>query len=89
MFEPKKTDVDWILWVNEVLNDGGFIAFPSTHLIYRVEKQSRRWVLINPKQLEDPESRGVHEKTLFVLAKIGWLCTIIHQDNGHEEPGMG
>lgn len=72
MYKPSETDIRWATNVIRYLKDGGIIGYPSTRLIYRINKMEKELVLQNPSILADLDSRECHERTVIVFGVLGY-----------------
>ncbi len=72
-WKPSGYDILWAMSVVNTFRDGGTLVFPSTLLIYAVDKKNHRLTLLNPLVLEEDEnSLETHRKTKIVFKHIGY-----------------
>lgn len=75
-YTPNAVDLLWAQNVVAVLRDNGALAYPATKLMYRLRRPTKVLELTNPEELQDPESRETHERTVIVFNKIGWKVEV-------------
>lgn len=71
-YKPTEIDLTWAREVLEQLTDRGVLAYPATGLIYRLDKQAKTLVLVNPEILIFFSSFVTHEMTKEVFKAIGY-----------------
>lgn len=80
-YKARAIDLAWARNVVNMLSDGGVIGYPSTELIYRINKKAKELVLTNPEKLFHLPSFITHYQTIDVFKQIGY--TVLP---GKEEP---
>lgn len=68
-YEPTAFDAIWLSTVLSLLADGGVLVYPSTDLMYTIDKPNATLTLEMP--LHDG-NRETHERTIEVARSIGW-----------------
>ena len=71
-YQPNSIDLAWAQRMIALIKDGGILAYPSTRVIYKLDRSNRRLVLQNPEQLRERDSKEIHEQTKDVFSVLGW-----------------
>jgi hypothetical protein len=71
-YKPTLVDIIWAKHVISTMRDDGVLAYPSTRLIYRVDKTHCIIFLENIDQLKTRSSLECHDKTVVVFREIGY-----------------
>jgi hypothetical protein len=67
-YQPTETELAWARCVSEPLADGGILVYPSSGLMYRLDRAARTWTLLNPR----PAFEGLHHWTRAVFGSLGY-----------------
>jgi len=76
MSEPLRPD--WIKWVQDqvrIVTDGGVLAFPSTGLVYQIDKTKKVARLV-----AGDSTIETHEITVRIFQHLGWKVAS-HENN--------
>lgn len=75
-YVPAPDDLAWARTIAGATREGGIIAFPATHLIYRISHSYQTLTLLNPEILSHKESAVLHRRTITVFAAIDYLVLV-------------
>jgi hypothetical protein len=68
-YHPTPADLDWAETVFRPLKDGGLFVYPSSGLVYQLNRGAGIITLVNPH----PRMRRLHQWSVAVFEALGYM----------------
>ena len=69
---PQQSDIDWLASAVSLVRDGGVLGFPSSGLVYAVDRAGRKLKLTTPEVLVRRSSLETHQRTKCIAKLLDW-----------------